>query len=207
MDQFVQADEVRARMGLDPLVTENETVIVSAIQAAQFTVQDYLGTELQLTSSIITDTFYLDGTLHNDYIPEGTFRLHCTRGFLLNDANFTIQYSTMLLGAVWTDMLVTDFIVERQSGRIKVSETHEDKYVKVTYKAGFSTDGGPEIPAWLKEGIIAYTPSQINVGGGQAQNPGGLGTAADSAKHALTAMARYVRSRAFVWYPVTSSEA
>ena len=159
MKLLVSTDLVAQRMALDPSITANESALESAIIAAQMEVERALMTLLSERQN--SDIFHCDASLNAGVQLSGFYRLRLRNGFVR--VNLT-QPMTLLSGTTWNNVTSivpsTEYYFDASMGVIYLSKNYDNQYVKVDYWSGFSSQ--IELPDWLREAIISFTPSIFN---------------------------------------------
>lgn len=173
---IVDADEVRERMSLADL-PEIIEAIDRGLTAAHVAFAGALGS----TFEEIVDTsevFFLDSSLHPLH-PNNQLRLRLKKAFV-KPGSVAIRYGltrgVAMDVAQSTVIPSTDFIVDTDKGLVYIDDieqrdgasfsalagtNYNDKYVVVTYTAGFGATSGVNPPEWLREAVLAWMPGAL----------------------------------------------
>lgn len=151
---IVSVDQVIQRMGLADVQGVSDT-IESALNLAHVRFQGLLDTPFEVATR--TEIFYLD-SLTYPVVPNGFYRLRLTQAFLK---------STPLIVSVGTSSTTASEVItvdstqiNRNKGIVHISEDYADKFVVITYSAGFDITN--KAPDWLIEAVLAYMPFALN---------------------------------------------
>lgn len=155
MDALVTLKDIQTRMGLpDDLADDAKANLRQAISAAQLHLESRLATRLATGSYV--DHWRLDGEQDNGVRPGRVFTLIGSTGFV-DPEDFLLEYSDTRFGGTWNPLtLDTDYFADWEQGRYLVNEAFEDSWVRATYGAGY--EAGDELPEWLREAILSFTP-------------------------------------------------
>lgn len=189
-------------MVIDPNLPGSEVAIISALRAAQLRAESELETRFEVGS--YNDTFLLDDSIHSGVVPNGVFRLQLKNGLLRSDPALSV-YS----GVKWktvNDPVSSDlWTVDLVRGLVSVDESLRNKYIRVSYDAGFTAEEAEAetgIPDFVTEAILGYAPivflsSQVTNRNEEAE-PGYKA----AMEHALGILIPYKRRSVFALRPV-----
>lgn len=193
---LVSVEQVKSRMALSEDLSSDPS-IESAILAAQSYIASVLDSSFETVTSK-ADTFFLDTDIYAKRRDE--YRLRLRQGFLGSTPSLVYATSYVNLSKDPTAIDPDDFRVDLTKGIVYVTSDLEGYYTRVTYDAGFALES--EAPDWLKEVILAYVPSVINVT--QVTNRSSEVESVlkgDKAQVAVM-LEPYMRGRAFHSYPM-----
>lgn len=199
MKLLVLTDLVAQRMALDPSITAVESSLESAIIAAQMEVERALMTLLSERQN--SDIFHCDASLNAGVQLNGFYRLRLRNGFVR--VNLT-QPMTLLSGTEWNNVTSivpsTEYYFDASMGVIYLSKNYDNQYVKVDYWSGFSSQ--IELPDWLREAIISFTPSIFNFAQPTNRSAEAEKQFQMSQDHARAVLAPYIRNVAYEINPL-----
>jgi len=158
---IVDTASVLQRMSLPTDVSSVSDAIDSALASAHVFFEGRLGTQITALQAL-TDYFFVDSKLIG-FAPNGLYRLRLRQAFVkTGTVSLTTSYTRKGIHAVGADpVLAEDFEVDLVKGLVYLDESLADRYVAVTYSAGFDSANKP--PEWLVEAMYAYIPSVLNL--------------------------------------------
>lgn len=193
--KIIDAKTVIARMGIQDYDGVSET-IASSIRAAESRFQAILDTRFDPVST--TDVFFVRADKF-PVVEDGYFRLRLKRAFV-NPSLAVVVHESETIGGTTTVVSSANYLIDKQKGIVYIAESFANKYILVTYAAGFSDSNPP--PDWLKEALLSYMPYAMNnhqpTNRNDAQGPR-LAKVADISGEIL---APYMRGTAWHYRPV-----
>jgi hypothetical protein len=198
---IISAVDVRNRYSLQDLADIN-SALDSGINAAHLYFQGILGTSFDEATR--TDVFYLDTAVVPAY--NRLFRLRLTQAFL-KPGSVSVGYGEKRIPP--GDPFPTEgFQIDLDRGLVFLDESgdfgsYANKYVSVTYTAGFGTAVDSVVaPGWLKEAILSWM-SSVLVFSSYKEEPGKAVPIAESIKREAASMVeRYKRETALQFLPI-----
>lgn len=212
---IVSIEDVRERMSL-PNVPEINDAIERGLNACHVAFAAVLGSAFEATASLV-DIFYLNEDLHA-LRPNNLFRLRLRQAFV-KPGSVSLIYADTRKGLTDspTAFPVADYQLDLNKGLVFIddvssintlttawqSDSYRNKYVQVTYTAGFKTaalDTGVLPPDWLVEAVKAWMPSVLfNKADDIAKQ---MQVALEVRRQALIMIEPYKRETAFNFHPI-----
>jgi hypothetical protein len=185
---LVEVQELKDRMAINPDLVGVDPPIESAIRAAQLRVEAFFDSPLSLATTV--DTFFLDSEAFSGVQPGGLFRLFLNRAFLS-------AAPTLTFGGGWNstygEVPPLDYTCDLTRGIVYVDAmSYRDVYVTVSYSSGYSDIG--QIPPYIKEAILAYSPIIFNIGQVTNRNQEAEAGYKVAGEHALAVLSPYTRN-------------
>lgn len=197
---FVKVDAVKQRMAINPELEGVDEAVESAVRAAQLRIESEYDSKLGRLSN--ADTFHLDAESFSGLQPGGMFRLMLRNAFVFVDPTHPLVVKS---GDKWN--LCSDVVdpslyeIDLLRGILKVdADALQDKYVKVEYTSGF--ESASQVPDWVAEAILGYTPVVFNFGQTTNRNDEAEKGYKASGDHALAVLSRYRRNTGFTLRPL-----
>jgi hypothetical protein len=199
--QIINAAEVRNRYSLQDISDVN-SALESGISGAHLFFQGILGTAFN--EATLTDIFYLDTAVIAAYNKQ--FRLRLTQAFV-KPGTLVVSFGDKR-GAADSPCPAGDFYFDLDRGLVFLdaegeSGSYANKFVVVSYTAGFGTAAGAVVPPdWLKEALLSWM-SAVLVFSAYKEEPGKAVPIAEAIKREATQMVeRYKRETALQFLPI-----
>lgn len=194
---IIDTAAVIQRMSLQD-IEEVRNAVDSTLNAAHVVLQGMLHTVFEPRT--LTDVFYLNSNRY-PRTPEGLLGCKLTQAFMDGGITSLVVNQTSRK-ALYTDpeqVAAEDYFVDPVRGYLLVDYSYADYWLKVEYKAGFSSTNKP--PQWLQEAVLAYLPHMLTQPNG-AMDAEAMRASTEAQKMAWNITGKivepYLRNRAFL---------
>ncbi len=211
---IVDVDDAREKLSLQDLAEINDA-LEKGLTAAHVFFASALGSVFE-ESTGRKDVFFLDDNL----IPvrqNNQFRLRLKQAFVKPGSASLVYADTrrgVLDPAVAVAVPAEDFYLDEAKGLVYLDDasdqcttlsaldatSYKNKYIAVTYDAGFGDNTGVIPPEWLREAVLAWLPSALMQKSDNLSED--LKIATDIRQMAIEIVAPYKRESALNFHPI-----